>query len=145
MSRFTPSNQYILKGVLKLGFPRNSQFSCVTVAWYRTKWLFFAQNSASFSYQYETNFARNCAFIKEMVGNKKIRKYHDFLQILREIAFVHQCAKTSKFRAIFTRNVSKSLRNVCTIFGRKFRLETIHKIQWKLENCGIGRRHERNI
>jgi len=50
---------------------------------------------------------------------KEIRKYQDFLQNLREIAFALQCAKTSKFHAIFTRNVSKSLHNFCMIFMQK--------------------------
>ena len=34
-------------------------------------------------------------------------------------SFAHQCAKTSKFCAIFTWNVSKSFRNFCTIFMQK--------------------------
>ena len=55
----------------------------------------------------------------EIAGYNEIRKYQDFLQNLREIAFAHQCAKTSKFRAIFTRNGRKSLRNFCTIFVQK--------------------------
>ena len=33
--------------------------------------------------------------------------------------FVHQCAKTSKFCSIFTRNVIKSFHNFCTIFMQK--------------------------
>ena len=55
----------------------------------------------------------------EIAGNNEIRKYQDFLQNLLEIAVPHQCTKTSKFRAIFTRNVRKSLRNFCMIFVQK--------------------------
>ena len=50
--------------VTDLGFPRNSQFSCATVAWFCTKLTFFAQNSASFSYLYETSFAQNYLLIQ---------------------------------------------------------------------------------
>ena len=53
-----------------------------------------------------------------------MRKNQDFLHNLREGAFAHQCEIISKFRATFTRNVKKSLRNYCTIFVQKNRLET---------------------
>ena len=48
-----------------------------------------------------------------------MRKFQDFLQNLHDIAFAHQCAKASKFRAIFTRNVRKSLHNFSTTFLQK--------------------------
>ena len=63
----------------------------------------------------------------EIGGNSEMRKFQDFLQNLHDIAFAHQCAKTSKFRAIFTRNVRKSLHNFCTTFLQKNRLETLPK------------------
>ena len=47
----------------------------------------------------------------EIAVNNEILKNHDFLHNLCEIAFAHQCEKMSKFRAIFTRNERKSLRN----------------------------------
>ena len=55
----------------------------------------------------------------EIAGNNEIHKYPDFLQNLRELAFLHKCAKKTKFCAIFTRNISKSFRNFCTIFVHK--------------------------
>ena len=47
----------------------------------------------------------------ETAGKNEIRKYQDFLQNLCEVSFAQ---KTSKFRAIFTRNVRKPLRKFCT-------------------------------
>ena len=48
-----------------------------------------------------------------------MRKTQNFRNNLQEIAFAHQCEIISKFRAIFTRNVRKSLRNYCTTFVQK--------------------------
>ena len=50
----------------------------------------------------------------ETAGKNEIRKYQDFLQNLCEVSFAQQAQKTSKFRAIFTRNVRKPLRKFCT-------------------------------
>ena len=52
----------------------------------------------------------------EIARNNEMRKYQDFLQNLRKIAFAHQSSKSSKFRALSTR---KSLSNFCTIFVQK--------------------------
>ena len=47
-----------------VGFPRNSRCCCASVSEFFARNDFFARNFASFSYQYETKFAWNCAFIQ---------------------------------------------------------------------------------
>ena len=60
-----------------------------------------------------------------------MRKNQDFLQNLHQIVFEHQCNIILKFRAIFTRNVWKSLRNYCPTFVQIW-LETLPK---RNEDC----------
>ena len=73
----------------------------------------------------------------EIAGNNEIRKYQDFLQNLREIVFAHQCAKTSNFRAIFTRNVRKLLRNFCKIFVQKISCKLVYLVNGTKRNYEI--------
>ena len=59
----------------------------------------------------DTEIARNneIAQKNERLENNEIRKNQDFVKNLRKIAFEHQCEIESNFRAIYTRNVRKSL------------------------------------
>ena len=73
----------------------------------------------------------------EIAGNNEVHKWQDFLQNLREIVFAHQCAKTSNFRAIFTRNVRKSLRNFCKIFVQKISCKLVYLVNGSKRNSEI--------
>ena len=63
-----------------------------------------------------------------------MRKNQDFLHNWEKIAIAHQCKMLSKFRAISTRNVRKSLRNCCTIFVQKISIGNLSSHHFSLLN-----------